>query len=71
MRWLRAIGGLAVLYVICLTITGLAGLAIGGVLTSSAGPAAIVTVAVLVIGVAAVLAIVRERAVQWRSNPYW
>lgn len=71
MRSLRAVGGLAVLYVICLAIGGAVGLVGGGLLDSASGPAALTTLAVLAIGVAVVVGVARGRAVQWRSNPYW
>lgn len=71
MRWLRAVGGLAVLWVICLALAGLAGLTVGGLLGSAAGPPALATLAVLAVGVLVVVAVARGRATQWRSNPYW
>lgn len=71
MRWLRAVGGLAVLYVVCLALGGLAGFLMGGLLDSAAGPAALASLVMLVVGVAVVVVVARGRAVQWTSNPYW
>ncbi|MFB6310463.1 MAG: hypothetical protein ABEH64_04690 [Salinirussus sp.] len=71
MRWLRILSGLAVLYVLCLAIGGLLGLIGGGLLGSAAGPAAVVTLAVVLVGILIVAALSRRRSTQWRSNPYW
>jgi hypothetical protein len=64
MRWIRAAGGLAVLFVI--------GIALGGV-ASLAAVAAIPGLATIVLIVLAFLIAILAAgpAEDWRSNPYW
>jgi uncharacterized membrane protein YczE len=72
MRWIRALGGLAVLLVIGLGLGAVASLAVSNdLLVSSAQQVpALVTIVVLAVGIGLTVLAARPSA-DWVTNPYW